>query len=172
LALQAHLGQTSSSVAMIEPKYTNIAKVNVVAKSCKPPASPTTTTAPSTASRCPYSDSAPPVSTAVPGAPPPTVLKDPPSTPPPQPAAAAAAAAPEQEPQESGAARPFIHGRHTCDVCLTTPIIGQRFHATNVPDYDLCSNCHANYQGKNKEITFEAMELGVYILYFNHVSAR
>jgi hypothetical protein len=30
------------------------------------------------------------------------------------------------------ASRPFIHGRHTCDSCLSTPIIGTRYHSTNV----------------------------------------
>lgn len=54
--------------------------------------------------------------------------------------------------------RPFIHGRHTCDGCLTTPIIGKRFKAKNMPDYDLCANCKNNYKGK--EIQFEAVELG------------
>ena len=48
---------------------------------------------------------------------------------------------------------PFIHGRHTCDSCLTTPIVGKRFHATNLADYDLCENCHATYTGT--EIQFE-----------------
>jgi hypothetical protein len=28
--------------------------------------------------------------------------------------------------------RPFIHGRHTCDSCLTTPIVGRRYHAVNL----------------------------------------
>ncbi len=41
----------------------------------------------------------------------------------------------------------FIHGRHTCDGCFTTPIIGYRFNATNRPDYDLCHNCFKNYKG-------------------------
>ena len=53
--------------------------------------------------------------------------------------------------------RPFIHGRHTCDGCLCTPIIGNRFHATNLPDYDLCSRCRDNYKGT--EIVFEAAQL-------------
>lgn len=53
--------------------------------------------------------------------------------------------------------RPFIHGRHTCDGCLCTPIIGKRFHATNLPDYDLCARCRDNYKGT--EIVFEAAEL-------------
>lgn len=51
----------------------------------------------------------------------------------------------------------FIHGRHTCDSCLTTPIFGLRYHAINLPDYDLCSNCHQNYSGK--DIVFKPMEL-------------
>jgi hypothetical protein len=53
---------------------------------------------------------------------------------------------------------PFIHGRHTCDSCLITPIIGQRYHAANLPDYDLCSNCFKNYKGT--EAQFEPVELG------------
>jgi len=55
------------------------------------------------------------------------------------------------------AGRPFIHGRHTCDGCLTTPIVGKRFHAVNMPDYDLCTNCMENYKGE--EIKFEEAEL-------------
>lgn len=43
--------------------------------------------------------------------------------------------------------RDFIHGRHTCDGCLTTPIIGPRYHAENKTDYDLCQSCYTNYQG-------------------------
>jgi Zinc finger, ZZ type len=43
--------------------------------------------------------------------------------------------------------RPFIHGRHTCDSCLTTPIVGKRFNAVNLPDYDLCETCFGNYNG-------------------------
>lgn len=52
----------------------------------------------------------------------------------------------------------FIHGRHTCDGCLYSPIIGPRYHATNMPDYDLCSKCWKKYDG---EIKFEAIELGM-----------
>ena len=54
--------------------------------------------------------------------------------------------------------RPFIHGRHTCDGCLCTPIVGTRYHSTNLPDYDLCAKCRDNYKGN--EIQFEAVELG------------
>jgi len=53
--------------------------------------------------------------------------------------------------------KPFIHGRHTCDSCLVTPIVGKRYHATNLPDYDLCENCYVNYTGK--EVQFEEAEL-------------
>mmetsp|Transcript_16376 Transcript_16376/g.30403 ORF Transcript_16376/g.30403 Transcript_16376/m.30403 type:complete len:799 (+) Transcript_16376:131-2527(+) len=59
--------------------------------------------------------------------------------------------------EEKEESRPFIHGRHTCDSCLTTPIIGKRYHSTNLKDYDLCANCFSNYKGK--EIVFEAVEL-------------
>jgi hypothetical protein len=61
----------------------------------------------------------------------------------------------EEEEEEP---RPFIHGRHTCDSCLTTPIVGKRCHAKNLPDYDLCQNCFDNYGGT--EIAFEFVELG------------
>lgn len=50
---------------------------------------------------------------------------------------------------------PFIHGRHTCDGCLNTPIIGKRFHSD--PDYDLCEVCFINYTG---ERSFREVELG------------
>ena len=52
---------------------------------------------------------------------------------------------------------PFIHGRHTCDSCLGTPIVGIRYHAVNLPDYDLCAHCKDNYKGD--EIQFEPAEL-------------
>lgn len=58
---------------------------------------------------------------------------------------------------EDKAVRQFIHGRHTCDSCLVTPIVGKRFHATNLPDYDLCQSCHDNYTGT--EVKFEEAEL-------------
>jgi hypothetical protein len=61
--------------------------------------------------------------------------------------------------QES-VSRPFIHGRHTCDNCMTTPIVGARHHAVDLPDYDLCQTCKDNYQGP--DIRFEEVELGKY----------
>lgn len=51
----------------------------------------------------------------------------------------------------------FIHGRHTCDSCLTTPIVGKRYHATNLPDYDVCSRCFNNHSGD--AIKFDTVEL-------------
>ena len=57
---------------------------------------------------------------------------------------------------------PFIHGRHTCDQCLTTPIVGARYHALNLPDYDLCASCFGNYKGS--EITFEEAQLGTWMI--------
>lgn len=54
----------------------------------------------------------------------------------------------------------FIHARHTCDGCGTSPIVGFRYHATNVPDFDLCSSCmmvHNEHNGSG--ITFERKQL-------------
>lgn len=58
---------------------------------------------------------------------------------------------------EPEAPTPFIHGRHTCDSCLTTPIVGKRFHAVNLPDYDLCEKCHTSYTGTS--VSFMEAEL-------------
>jgi Zinc finger, ZZ type len=60
---------------------------------------------------------------------------------------------------------PFIHGRHTCDQCLTTPVIGKRYHALNLPDYDLCESCYCNYKGT--DIAFEETELGTQFVFFS-----
>lgn len=51
----------------------------------------------------------------------------------------------------------FIHGRHTCDGCFVTPIIGYRFNATNRSDYDVCHKCYSQYQGT--EIRFAPQQL-------------
>lgn len=63
----------------------------------------------------------------------------------------------DHDTKEIGETKLFIHGRHTCDNCLTTPIIGKRYHSTNLDDYDLCRKCFDNYKGN--EIEFEAVEL-------------
>jgi hypothetical protein len=41
----------------------------------------------------------------------------------------------------------FVHARHTCDGCSKTPIIGTRYHATKIPDFDLCESCFKKYEG-------------------------
>jgi len=51
----------------------------------------------------------------------------------------------------------FIHGRHTCDGCLGTPIFGIRYHALNLPDHDLCEICI--HKHNRKDIIFEPTEL-------------
>jgi len=51
----------------------------------------------------------------------------------------------------------FMHGRHTCDGCLKSPIIGLRYYAINLKDYDLCTDCFLKYDGN--DIVFEAVEL-------------
>ena len=56
------------------------------------------------------------------------------------------------------AVRPFIHGRHTCDNCLATPIIGKRYHATNRPNYDICEACYD--KGSVSGVRFELTEDG------------
>lgn len=57
----------------------------------------------------------------------------------------------------------FIHGRHTCDGCFTSPIIGYRFNATNRPDYDLCQNCFKNYQGDAIRFLPEQLDRDVHL---------
>jgi ribosomal protein L31 len=76
-------------------------------------------------------------------------VTDPPATEP--------AVSPESAPAQRDNELPFIHGRHTCDSCLMNPIVGKRFHSTNLKDYDLCENCHSCYEGT--EIQFQEVEL-------------
>lgn len=45
----------------------------------------------------------------------------------------------------------FVHARHTCDGCQRTPIIGTRYHAMNIPDFDLCANCFEKYEGEKSD---------------------
>ena len=59
----------------------------------------------------------------------------------------------------------FVHGRHTCNACLKTPIVGLRYHALNLKDYDLCCDCYPKYTGS--EIIFEAVELRKCLLFQN-----
>jgi len=39
----------------------------------------------------------------------------------------------------------FVHNRHVCDGCSASPIVGIRFRATNVPNFDFCQTCKKNY---------------------------
>lgn len=41
----------------------------------------------------------------------------------------------------------FVHPRHTCDGCSTSPIVGTRYHAAKIPDFDLCESCFERYEG-------------------------
>lgn len=79
---------------------------------------------------------------------------------------------PETEPTPATATeRLFIHGRHTCDGCLTTPIIGKRFHAVNKTDYDLCEKCFNNHNGS--DMAFEEATLGkCYFVCSNQIFCR
>jgi len=52
----------------------------------------------------------------------------------------------------------FIHMRHTCDGCGQSPIIGYRNHATNIPNYDLCSDCKNNCNAS--DMKFELAQYG------------
>lgn len=84
--------------------------------------------------------------------------------------AAAAAARNSTTPPVQTPARPFIHGRHTCDSCLTTPIVGERYHAVNLPDYDLCKACNGNYKGD--AIRFEVAQLGTFLVVLEKVELK
>merc|ERR1712194_635706 len=52
----------------------------------------------------------------------------------------------------------FIHGRHSCDACFVAPIVGNRYRAPNIPNYDLCEKCHNNRA--RKEIRYEVVHGG------------
>jgi hypothetical protein len=58
----------------------------------------------------------------------------------------------------------FIHARHTCDGCSKTPIIGTRYRATNIPDFDLCSACFEKYEGEKTDFKPEALGKFTFIL--------
>jgi len=49
----------------------------------------------------------------------------------------------------------FVHARHTCDGCSMSPIIGTRYHATKIPDFDLCTSCYKEYEGGDRDFTPE-----------------
>jgi hypothetical protein len=58
----------------------------------------------------------------------------------------------------------FIHARHTCDGCSKTPIIGTRYRATNIPDFDLCSACFNKYEGEKTDFKPEALGMFMFNL--------
>jgi len=53
----------------------------------------------------------------------------------------------------------FVHARHTCDGCGKSPIVGQRYHSTNIPDFDLCLDC--NMKCVLSDISFVQAQDGV-----------
>jgi hypothetical protein len=54
----------------------------------------------------------------------------------------------------------FVHTRHACNGCSTTPIVGVRY-ATKVPNVDLCEACFTKYEGDDLGFTSEVQ--GTYI---------
>ena len=61
----------------------------------------------------------------------------------------------------------FIHGRHGCDGCNSMPIVGLRYHSTNIPDFDLCQKCMQNFKGDSFE--FELRQDGkTYFVYLDY----
>eukprot|EP00571_Detonula_confervacea_P013118 CAMPEP_0172310186 /NCGR_PEP_ID=MMETSP1058-20130122/11337_1 /TAXON_ID=83371 /ORGANISM="Detonula confervacea, Strain CCMP 353" /LENGTH=728 /DNA_ID=CAMNT_0013022955 /DNA_START=162 /DNA_END=2348 /DNA_ORIENTATION=- len=52
----------------------------------------------------------------------------------------------------------FVHARHTCDGCSRTPIIGSRYHATKIPDFDLCETCFGKYEGEDLDFKPEIQD--------------
>jgi hypothetical protein len=50
----------------------------------------------------------------------------------------------------------FIHSSFTCDSCFRKPIVGTRYHATNLKDHDICEPCFRKYGGK--KLRFIAIE--------------
>jgi hypothetical protein len=51
------------------------------------------------------------------------------------------------------------------DACSKTPIVGTRFHATKVPDFDLCDACYKSYQGEDLGFVPELLGKDINTLY-------
>lgn len=49
----------------------------------------------------------------------------------------------------------FIHARHTCDGCNKTPIVGDRYRAKNIADFDLCGACMNKYEGDKADFEIQ-----------------
>jgi len=65
-------------------------------------------------------------------------------------------------PQHEGFDSNFVHSRHTCDGCGISPIVGYRWHSTNIANYDLCDGCKTN--SMSTDITFQLQQIGTFIL--------
>ena len=65
----------------------------------------------------------------------------------------------ESEPTAPAPAPFFIHARHTCDGCSRTPIIGTRYKATKIPDFDLCETCYKSYDGEDLDFKPETLDI-------------
>jgi len=49
----------------------------------------------------------------------------------------------------------FLHARHTCDGCSKTPIVGDRYRAKNIADFDLCGACMNKYEGDKADFEID-----------------
>ena len=58
----------------------------------------------------------------------------------------------------------FVHARHTCNGCSTTPIIGTRYHSKKVPDVDLCASCFTEYEGDKRDFMPEIECMSLYLM--------
>ena len=45
----------------------------------------------------------------------------------------------------------FVHSCHTCDGCSKSPIIGTCYHATKMPNFDLCKTGFQKYEGDKND---------------------
>ena len=52
----------------------------------------------------------------------------------------------------------FLHARHTCDGCSKTPIVGDRYRAKNIADFDLCGACMNKYEGDKADFEIEVSD--------------
>jgi len=58
----------------------------------------------------------------------------------------------------------FIHARHCCNGCFKAPIIGTRYHATKIPEFDLCGSCFDKYEGDDIGLLPEIQgEIGAFL---------
>jgi len=60
-------------------------------------------------------------------------------------------------PEYEGIDPNFVHSRHTCDGCGMSPIVGYRWHSTNIANYDLCNGCKS--KTVSSDITFKLQQI-------------